>query len=164
MTTRAVGILVLPMLVAAGCGAARNVNNHASDQRQTLPGLTQEKIELIRAAAIRDAAEMGEEHPTDGFILATTQHHFYEMTDPGTTTGRPDFDAFVVSYKGDFVDERAPRPEGAEAPRGHTVYAIYKADDLTLAGHLTLTDFGLGDRDFHPGAIGRWIPLDLSEG
>jgi len=120
---------------------------------RSLPGLTPEKLEKIRKWSIKAAAEMGEDHPTDGIILATTRHHFYELTKG--PSGGADFDAFIAAYKGDFTANNTSRPMGAAAPTGHDVYVIYRADSLELS------DWGVGDNAFDPGKIGPWMPLDL---
>ena len=148
------GLVLLVALLVAGCGAEKeSTKPEAAGASHSLPGLTPEKLERLRALSIETAHEMGEEHPTAGIVLATTQHHFYEMTD-GPTGGR-DFDAFVVAYEGDFTAYGASRPTGASAPRGHDVYVIYHADTLEVS------DWGLGGIAFDPNKIGPWIPLDL---
>jgi hypothetical protein len=152
-TTR-IGVVLLLALLAAGCGAVKeSTKTETVGAARSLPGLTPEKLEKLREWSIETAAEMGEQQPTDGLVLATTQHHFYEETN-GPTGGR-DFDAFVVAYKGDFTAYGASRPAGVPAPRGHNVYVIYHADKLEVS------DWGVGDLGFDPGKIGPWIPLDL---
>ena len=122
---------------------------------RSLPGLTPEKLEKIRKWSIQTADEMGEDHPTGGIILAATQHHFYDMTQ-GPTMGTPDFDAFIVTYEGDFTAYGASTPSGdVPPPKGHHVYVIYHADTLDMS------DWGVGDNAFDPSKIGPWIPLDL---
>jgi hypothetical protein len=146
--------VLLLVLVTAGCGAAQDrAQTETAGAARSLPGLTPEKLEKLREWSIETAAEMGEQRPTGGVVLATTQHHFYEKAN-GPTGGR-DFDAFVVGYKGDFTEYGASRPAGVPAPRGHSVYVIYRADTLEVS------DWGVGDLTFDPGKIGQWIPLDL---
>jgi hypothetical protein len=156
VATKSIGAALLLLLFAAGCGAAQErAQTETAGAARSLPGLTPEKLEKIREWSIETAAEMGEDHPTGGIILATSQHHFYEETN-GPTMGTPDFDAFIVAYKGDFIAYGASRPSGSRAPRGDNVYAIYHADTLEVS------DWGIGSFTFDPSTIGPWIPLDLS--
>lgn len=156
VATKCVGAAFFLLLFAVGCGATQErAQTETAGAARSLPGLTPEKLEMIREWSIESAARMGEDNPTGGIILATTQHHFYEKTN-GPTMFTPDFEAFVVAYKGDFIGYGAHRPAGSPAPRGDNVHAIYHADTLELS------DAGIGGSTFDPSTIGPWIPLDLS--
>jgi len=154
VATKRVGLLFVVALLVAGCGAKESTRAEPAGAARSLPGLTPEKIKQLREWSIQNASEMGDDHPEDGIILETTQHHFYELTD-GTRFGTPDFKAFVVAYRGNFTAYNAPRPYGTQAPRGHHAYVVYHADTLRSS------DSGVGDFAFDPGKIGPWIPLDL---
>ena len=155
VATKRIGVVLLAALLAAGCGAVKeSTRTETSGAARSLPGLTPEKREKLRRWAIDGAAEMGEDRPTDGVVISTTQHHFFSVRD-GTTFGTPDFDAYVVAYRGDFTAGSAPRPVGAAAPRGQVTYEVYNADTLAV------TDWGLGDLPIEAETIGPWIPLNL---
>ena len=140
--------------MAGGCGVQKETaRTETAGAARSLPGLTPEKLAKLRTWAIDGAAEMGESRPTDGVVISTTQHDFFEVRD-GTKFGTPDFDAFVVSYRGDFVADN-PRPADTPPARGHVVYVVYDAETLEVS------DWGLGELPIEPESIGPWIPLDL---
>jgi hypothetical protein len=131
-----------------------------SPKRTSLPGLTPEKLATLRERTMRTAREMGEPHPTQGVVIATTQHRFFDAIagTAGPSFGTPDFDVYVVAYRGSFTAWDTSRPAGAPPPRGNSVYVVHRADTLEV------TDWGIGSVRVDPSlGVGPFLPLfDLS--
>lgn len=145
--------LVFAALLAAGLSIAGSSTE--SPVSASLPGLSPEELARLRDLAIRTAADMGEPHPTDGVVVATTQHTFFEAQG-GPEFGTPDFDVYVVAFRGDFTAGGVSRPAGAAAPRGRAVHGVYNARTLEL------TDWGIGQEMPNTSGIGPSIPLPLN--
>ncbi len=145
--------LVFAALLAAGLSIAGSSTE--SPASVSLPGLSQEELLRLNDLAVRTAADMGESHPTDGVIVATTQHTFFEAQG-GPEFGTPDFDVYVVAFRGDFT-AGAIGPAGTSAPReGRALHAVYNASTLEL------TDWGIGQELPNTSGIGPSIPLPLN--
>ena len=146
-------VLVLVALLAARLNHA-GAAEPPTAMKSSIPGLSPEEVAILRERALHTAADMGESHPTDGIIVSTTQHTFF-AAQQGPTFGTPDFDVYVMAFRGDFTAYGASRPAGADPPQGHAVYAVYNAQTLEV------TDWGIGE-DL-PTFLERWpsMALDL---
>jgi hypothetical protein len=139
-------------LLSVGCGAT--VGEKPRDQA-LLPGMTSGQVQTLRDRAIKSAKEWGEDHPTGGVIVATTQHRFFEEMPAGPILYTKDFNAYVVGMQGDFTAGDASRPAGAPAPTGHFAYFVVSTDTLDAS------DSGLLDRPLDLAKYGPHIALDL---
>lgn len=146
-----VGVAGLALVTTAGCSS----HEGAKAQRTSLPGLTSKRLEALRASAIRGAASMGETHPTDGIVVATTQHAFFRAEPSGPKVYGPDFKVYVVAFGGNLTAYRGPRPPGTPPPTGRFAYAIHRADTLAV------TDSGLLGKPFDLTPLGPHVALDL---
>jgi hypothetical protein len=140
-------------LIPVGCGAttSEKPRDHA-----LLPGMTLGQLQTLRDQAIKSAKEMGEDHPTGGVIVATTQHRFFNQMPSGPILYGKDFKAYVVGMHGNFTAYGASTPgPGTPIPKGRFVYAVVRAD--TLDG----TDSGILDQPLDLTRYGPHISLDL---
>jgi hypothetical protein len=140
-------------VVLAAAAFSLSGATHAA-RHDTLPGLTPARLAQLRELVVRVASEMGEQHPTNAVVLASTQCDFFARIDGGELAGCG-FDVFVVAYEGDFVAYGAPRPYRSPAPRGHFAFSVLNAK--TFDG----TDFGLMNDPVDISRFGPSIPLDL---
>jgi len=149
-----VGVAGLAIMTAcAGCSS----DDGAKAQHTSLPGLTPRRLAALRASAIRAAATMGETHPNDGIVVATTQHAFFRAEPAGPRVYGPDFKVYVVAFAGKLTAYHASRPPGARPPTGRFAYAIHRADTLAV------TDSGLLARPFDLTPLGPHAALDLHD-
>jgi hypothetical protein len=149
-----VGVAGLAIMAAsAGCSS----DDGATAQHTSLPGLTPKRLAALRASAIRAAAAMGETHPTDGIVVATTQHAFFRAEPAGARVYGPDFKVYVVAFAGKLTAYRASRPPGTLPPTGRFAYAIHRADTLAV------TDSGLLEKPFDLTPLGPHVALDLRD-
>jgi hypothetical protein len=139
------------MTVAAGCGSHAGVKA----QHTSLPGLTPKRLAALRESAISAAAGMGETRPTDGIVVATTQHAVFRAEPAGPKVYGPDFKVYVVAFSGHLTAYRATRPPGRPPPTGRFSYAIHRADTLAV------TDWGLLGKPFDLTQLGPHVALDL---
>lgn len=146
-----VAVVGLAIVVVAGCSSrAGEKPQHAS-----LPGLTPKRLAALRGSAITAAANMGETHPTDGIVVATTQHAVFRAEPGGPKVHGPDFKVFVVAFAGELTAFGASRPPGTPPPTGRFAYAIHRADTLAV------TDSGLLAKPFDLAPLGPHLPLKL---
>src|SRR5262249_6022490 len=131
--------------------------SHPSEKakKTTLPGLTATRLAALRASAIRAAAGMGETNPSDGIVVATTQHAVFRAEPHGPKIYGPDFKVYVVAFTGRLTEYGARRTSGTRPPRGRFAYAIHRADTLAV------TDSGLLKTSFDLKPLGPHIPLGL---
>jgi hypothetical protein len=141
------------MTAAAGCSSRAGEKT----QHTSLPGLTPERLEALRASAIRGAASLGETHPTDGIVVATTQHAVFRAEPAGPKVDGPDFKVYVVAFTGHLTAYRGTRPPGTTPPTGRFAYAIHRADTLAV------TDSGLLEEPFDLEPLGPHVALDLHD-
>ena len=139
-------------LLPVGCGAT----SEKPQDQALLPGMTSGQLQTLRHRAIKSAKEMGEDHPTGGVIVATTQHRFFNQMPSGPILYGKDFKAYVVGMQGDFTAYGASTPgPSIPTPKGHFVYVVVRAD--TLDG----TDSGILDQPLDLSKYGPHISLDL---
>jgi hypothetical protein len=100
---------------------------------------------------------MGEPHPTNGIVVATTQHAVFRAEPAGPRVYGPDFKVYVVAFSGHLTAFLARRPPGAPPPTGRFAYAIHRADTLAV------TDEGLLRKPFDLEALGPHVALDLHD-
>ena len=143
----------LAAVVVVGCSSGTGERT----KHEPLPGLSARRLAILRASAIRAAAVMGEAHPTDGIVVATTQHAVFRAEPDGPKVSGPDFKVYVVAFAGKLVAYRASRPPGARAPTGRFAYAIHRADTLAV------TDTGLLGKPFDVAALGPHVRLELEQ-
>jgi hypothetical protein len=147
-----VALVGLAVVVVAGCSSGAGERA----QHAPLPGLTPKRLAALRASAIRAAARMGETDPTDGIVVATTQHAVFHAEPDGPRVYGPDFKVYVVAFAGKLTASDASRPPGARAPTGRFAYAIHRADTLAV------TDAILG-KPFDLAALGPHVRLELEK-
>ena len=148
-----VAVAGLAVVGVAGCSSgARDKTKH-----EPLPGLSAKRLAVLRASAIRAAAVMGETHPTDGIVVATTEHAVFRAEPDGPKVYGPDFKVYVVAFAGKLVASRASRPPGARAPSGRFAYAIHRADTLAV------TDTGILGKPFDLATLGPHVRLELEK-
>ena len=139
------------MAAATGC------SSHAAEKAQhtPIPGLTPKRLEALRASAIRGAASMGETHPTNGIVVATTQHAVFRAEPAGPKVYGPDFKVYVVAFDGSLKAHTGTGPPGTPPPTGRFAYSIHRADTLAV------TDSGLLEKPFDLTPLGPHVALDL---
>jgi hypothetical protein len=147
---RFVAVVALSVM-AAGCSS--HVSGKA--QKTTLPGLSPARLAALRASAISAAASMGETHPSDGIVVATTQHAFFRAEPNGPKVNSPDFKVYVVAFAGKLTAYTASRPPGTRPPTGRFAYAVHRADTLAV------TDSGLLKEPFDLTPLGPHMRLEL---
>jgi hypothetical protein len=135
--------------------------SHAA-RRDTLPGLTPARIAQLRDLVLRSATDMGDPHPTDAVVLASTLCDFLQKIDGDDLTGLTgcDFPVFVVAYQGEFVANGVPIPYvpggGAQPPSGHFAFNVLRAATFEVE-----IEFGLRHEPVDISGFGPSMPLDL---
>lgn len=140
----------LAAVTLAGCDSGGG----GRAQHEPLPGVTTKQLAVLRASALGAAVRMGEAHPTDGIVVATTQHAVFRAEPDGPKVYTPDFKVYVVAFAGKLRYD-ASRPPGARAPTGRFAYAIHRADTLAV------TDTALLGKPFDLASLGPHVRLDF---
>ena len=146
-----VAVVGLAVMTAAACSSRA----HEEAQQTTLPGLTPKRLAALRLGAIEAAARMGETHPTDGIVVATTEHAVFRAEPAGPKVSGPDFKVYVVAFSGKLTASRTF--PGRPHPTGRFAYVIHRADSLAV------TDFGLLRQPFDLTSLGPHVPLKLQD-
>ncbi len=108
-------------------------------------------IGRLTAMAYRAAAVNGDPHPAWITAVLTTQARALTSATPGDyVPGSSHVRAYLITMRGHFIANEAPRPPGAKAPTGRYLSLVINA--TTFDG----SDFGIGSRPppVRPAALG----------